>query len=211
MEDYQKQFSQEAQFMRDFNLNPYASPLRITVPNARERIMAGLRYYLGDKAQWLPEYDHIADWLTDNRGRGLLCIGTCGLGKTLICQNILPMLIHQYTQFIPGTYTANEMNASIDKALRQRCVVVDDIGTESAVTNNYGNQRYPFCELVDSVERRASLLIITTNLCTNRTIDPKTNQPIPSIEDRYGIRTLDRLRAITNVVVLRGKSMRNAL
>lgn len=193
--------------MRDYGFNPYSQRLRITIPNARERLMAGLRYYLGDRAKWLDCYDAVADWLTDNKGRGLLCVGTCGLGKTLLCQNILPVLIHQYTRVIPEAVTANEMNERIDRLVNERCVVVDDIGVESVETNTFGNKRYPFCELCDSVERRGSLLIVTTNLRTTHAIDAK-GQPIPSIEDRYGIRTLDRLRAITKVVVFSGESMR---
>lgn len=201
-------FRREAEYMRrEFEINPYSCRVHLAVPNARERLMAGLQYYLGSNARWLPGYDEIADWLTDNHGKGLLCIGTCGLGKTLICQNILPMIIHRHTGLVSTSCTANEMNKNIDGLLRQRIAVVDDLGTEAAETVTYGERRYPFNELADSVERRGSLLIVTTNLRTSHAVD-KSGQPIPSIEKRYGIRTLDRLRATTSVVVLEGKSMR---
>ena len=31
--------------------------------------------------QWLPEYDEIADWMSDTQGKGLLLMGSCGRGK----------------------------------------------------------------------------------------------------------------------------------
>lgn len=206
--DYTSEFQQQAEYMRDYGFNPYSQRLNIAVPNARERLMAGLHYFLGDKAKWLDCYDELADWLTDNKGRGLLCIGTCGLGKTLLCQNILPVLIHQYTKVVPEACTANEMNSKVDRLQDERCVIVDDLGVEAPETNTYGNRRFPFNELCDAAERHGSMLIITTNLRTTHKIDPQTHQAIPSIEDRYGIRTLDRLRAITKVVVFSGESMR---
>lgn len=205
---YIDEFKREAENIRDMGFNPYADALHLRVSNAKERMIGGLHYYLGERAVWLPEYDAIADWLTDNKGRGLLCVGPCGLGKTLICQNILPMIIHSTTRIIPRAATAPEMNRDIDRLLGLRCVIVDDLGTEPADTNTYGNRRYPFTELVDDVERRRSLLIVTTNLRTTHGTDPKTGAAIPSIEDRYGQRTLDRLRATTRVVVLSGKSLR---
>ena len=63
----------------------YPDRVRIQIPNAKELLQQGLQYFLGDSAQWLPCYDEIAAWMTDNQGRGLLCMGNCGLGKTLIC------------------------------------------------------------------------------------------------------------------------------
>lgn len=208
LRQYEEQFRREAEALRPMGFNPYPPKEYLRIPNAKERIMAGLRYYLGDKAAWLPGYDEIAAWLSDNKGRGLLLQGTPGLGKTLICQNILPMIIHQHTRIIPASCTAYEMNKGIDALLQAHCIIVDDIGVESADTKTYGNQRYPFCELVDAVERYNKLLIVTTNLCTTHVTDPATGVTVPSIEDRYGERTLDRLRATTSVVRLQGKSLR---
>lgn len=205
---YLDEFNNEAEYMRDFGLNPYAEKLNIAIPDAQKRLMAGLQYYMGNDAKWLPEYDEIADWLTDNKGRGLLCVGQPGLGKTLICCYILPMLLHKFAKVIPAVVTAVDMNKSIDKLLAKSIVIVDDIGTESPETITFGERRYPFAELVDSVERRSSILILTTNLWTRHYVDKETGRVVPSIEDRYGLRTLDRLRAITSVVELKGSSMR---
>ena len=43
--------------MRAEGFNPYPKCLRLQVPQAREILAAGLRYYLGDDAKWLPCYD----------------------------------------------------------------------------------------------------------------------------------------------------------
>ena len=160
--NYINAFEQTLEYMRRFGYDPYPERLHIAIPDAREQLMAGLQYYLGNEAQWLPCYDKVVEWLTDNKGRGLLCVGTCGLGKTLICQNILPMLIYRNTKKVPDTCTAIEMNGRIDALLNSKCVIVDDIGIEPVETNTYGNRRVPFNELCDQAERRGSLLIITT-------------------------------------------------
>jgi DNA replication protein DnaC len=102
--------------------------------------------------------------------------------------------------------TATEMNQRIDELLKycghNRVIVIDDLGTEAASV--YG--RRPFPELVDAAERTGTLLVITTNLRTNR--DPDVRRNYPSIEARYGVPTLDRLRSLTKVAIFTGVSMR---
>lgn len=190
-----------------------------------QRIKDGLRYYLGEKAQWNPDYDGVAQWFADNQRRGLICIGPCGVGKSLICRDILPQLYrtHFRDQLEVFAVSATDMNRRIDDLLKfcdkRHIIVIDDLGTEAVETVNYGNRRRPFCELVDKAEQTGTLLIITTNLLTSilrlkedcplgRKGDPNPSRQFPSIEERYGVRTLDRLRAITKVVVFRGESMR---
>lgn len=178
----------------------------IAIPDAEAKLRAGLQYYLGGGYTWLPAYDKIAEWLSDNKGRGLLCQGTCGLGKTLICQYILPVLINRYARKVPNCYTAIDMTQQFETILG-KCgapLFIDDIGTEPVEVNLFGNRRVPFNEICDTCERRGGLLVLTTNLRTTLA----TDTAIPSIEGRYGLRTLDRLRAITKVVVFEGESMR---
>lgn len=178
------------------------SRTHVHIPDARLQLEEGLRYNLGEGGYtWLPAYDKIADWLTDNKGRGLLCIGTCGLGKTLICQRILPAIFG----FQVASVTAREMNARIDSLLQERCVIIDDLGTEDVETRNFGNRRRPFFELCDAAERRGALLIITTNLSTTPVADKRYPT---SIQERYGVEVLDRLRSTMHAVLLEGKSMR---
>ena len=41
----------------------------IHIENAKALLVSGLRYYCGESAVWQPEYDGVAEWLTDNKGR----------------------------------------------------------------------------------------------------------------------------------------------
>ena len=177
----------------------------------RKELTAGLNYYLGEKYQWLPAYDGIVTWLSDNKSRGLIAVGTCGLGKSLICTQILPVLFRKHFDIEVKTVTALEMNNQIDDLLDYcapgHVIIIDDLGTESVETVFFGNRRKPFCELVDKAERTGTLLVITTNLRTTKDTDTRRNYP--SIETRYGMPTLDRLRATTKVVLFTGESLRS--
>lgn len=201
-------FRQGVTELRDgHGFNPYPERLHIQIPQAREQLAAGLRFFLGDRAQWLPAYDEVAAWLTDNHGRGLLCVGSNGLGKTLICQNIIPVLLQQNMRKIVKVCSALDMNQHLDELLRIHILSIDDVGTEPVETINYGVRRIAFSELVDQSEKQGTLLILSTNLRTTYGTD-KDGNIVPSIEDRYGLRTYDRLKAVTKTVVFKGKSFR---
>lgn len=180
-----------------------ADKVRISIPNAEQRLRAGLDYFV-DKyscgenkhAEWIEKnYRPIVEWMTDNKGKGLLITGSCGLGKTLIAKHILPLLIRDSCRRVINIFTAQELNTKIDEILKQHTIYIDDIGTES-VSKIYGNVRCTFSELCDAAEQRGKLLMITTNLTASE------------LEEKYGERTLDRLRAITKFVAFSGKSLR---
>jgi DNA replication protein DnaC len=200
-------FSQGVASLQNHGFNPYPQRLRIRIPQAKEQLAAGLRYYLGSKAEWLPCYEEVVTWLSDNKGRGLLCVGDNGLGKTLICQNIIPVILQQNMRRIVKTYSALDMNLKLDELLRCNLINIDDVGTEQLETISYGVRRIAFSELVDASEKQGTLLILSTNLRTNHGTDREGNT-IPSIEDRYGLRTYDRLKAVVKSVKFKGESMR---
>ena len=87
------------------------------------------------------------------------------------------------------------MNSKPDEILSYHIIYIDDIGTEN-ISNIYGNKRIPFMELCDAVEQKGKLLICSTNL----TLD--------ELAEKYGERTIDRLRATTKVVPFVGQSLR---
>lgn len=192
------------------------------IADPRQRLWGGIRYYMGEQAQWLTPYEQVVKWLSDNDGRGLICVGTCGLGKTVICEKVLPVLFRYHFKKEVLSVTATDMNNRIDELLAYcqpgSVIIIDDLGTEPAETVFFGNRRRPFCELVDRAERNGTLLVITTNLRTTarrlkkdcpsgRAGDLDPLSP-PSIESRYGVPTLDRLRATTHVAVFTGESLR---
>lgn len=191
MVDFEKAINR----MRDFGFNPNPDLVNIHIPNSKENITKGLSYFTGGGFTWLDEYDDIAAWCENNNGRGLLIMGNCGLGKTLICGKILPILINNYCQKVIYITNAQLLNKDIDFILKKHLIYIDDIGTEN-ISVKFGERRLPFAELVDEAEKKGKLLIITTNLTPEE------------IEEKYGTRTIDRLHAITKAVKLSGKSFR---
>lgn len=167
----------------------------ITTPDARSILARGIRYFLGPDALWLEEYDQIADWLGDNKGRGLLCAGDCGRGKSVICQKVLPVIFQHWHGLIMNTITATELNDRFDEFCRYKILSIDDVGTE-AIANRYGEKRHYVPEIVDESERKQKLLIISTNLNEEE------------LKAKYDNRTIDRLRALTRPVVFNGESLR---
>lgn len=168
--------------------------MNIAIPDSKSLLWRGLNYFTG-KAEWLPEYEEVANWLSGNDGRGLLCYGNCGRGKSLICWKIIPLLLNHYCRKIVACYDAQQMNADIDAVKAKHIIYIDDVGTEN-LSVKFGEKRLAFCEIVDEAEKRGKLLILTTNLSLNE------------ITLKYGERTMDRLVAITTRVKFKGESLR---
>lgn len=188
-------FQQIIERFKDMGFSPISDMVNISIPDSKNVLWAGIRYFTGEKAIWLPEYDGVANWLSDNKGRGLLCFGNCGRGKTLICSKILPLVLNHYCHKIVSCYDSQQMNAELDAVKQKHIICIDDIGTEN-LSIKYGEKRLAFAELADDAEKKGKLLIITTNLS------------IEELRDKYGERTLDRLRAITKTVHFNGVSLR---
>ena len=142
---------------------------------------------------WKEGYDQVCEWLEDNKGKGLLILGDCSLGKTFIARYVLPVIMLKYTNIVLKNYDLQRDD--IDDILQRKICCLDDVGTED-VRNEYGTKRVAFSEIVDNAEKNSNLLIITTNL---------TGEEIKS---RYGIRVYERLIAITKRVIIKGKSER---
>lgn len=176
---------------------------------AYEMLASGLKKRckeIGQEAQWLPEYEKVVDWLKDNHNKGLMLYGDIGLGKSLICRDIIPCMVnakyHQANYKNPCVvcdcfdlnHTPTEELGIDDYTVK--FVVIDDVGRETDL-NHYGTKRTIFNEVVDYAESHGIVLIITTNL------------NLEQLKEKYGARTVDRLRALVTPVLLTGKSMRN--
>jgi len=176
--------------------------VKISLPNANEVLKRGLRFFLGGNYEWLPEYDEIAKWLTDNKGRGLLFYGSNGRGKTVVCQKVIPAIFTYYLKVDYNQYDAIDLGdtfrneiGNIELMWNEKPLLIDDIGTESVI-NDYGEKHDLVSELIDRAEKTKRLLILTTNLTPSE------------IGERYGLRTLDRLRSIVKSVKSIGDSLR---
>ena len=188
-------FEREIARMRELGVEMKPNTISIKIPNAKEMLQMGLNKFCGEQARWLKEYDEIAEWLSDNKGRGLLCHGSCGLGKSLICGKIVPILINHYYGLNVCLCDGQSMNEMVDTIKQQKLIYIDDIGTEHQSVK-FGERRETFPEIVDEAEKKGKFLIVTTNLS------------MTELKAKYGERTLDRLRAITKRVKLEGKSLR---
>ena len=186
--------------MRDTGYPQEMDRVQISIPNAEKRLRGGLQYVVSMKsgcdAEWNEHnYRPIVDWMTNNRGKGLLMFGGCGLGKSVIGMYILPLLIKDVHHKVVNIFNAQELNQRIDEILKLHIIYIDDIGTEDNL-NSYGNKRMPFAELCDAAEKKGKLLILTTNLS------------IEELMARYGDRVVDRLIATTKAVPFIGDSLR---
>lgn len=186
--------------MRDTGYPQEIDRVQISIPNAEKRLRGGLQYVVnmksGCNAEWNEHnYRPIVDWMTDNKGKGLLMFGGCGLGKSVIGMYILPLLIKDVHKKVVNIFSAQELNKKIDEILKLHIIYIDDIGTEDNL-NSYGNKRMPFAELCDDAEKKGKLLILTTNLS------------IDELTERYGDRVVDRLIATTKAVPFTGDSLR---
>ena len=188
-------FKSALSVLADVGFNPVPNAVFISVPDAKAALWKGIQFFTGNAASWQDEYNDVANWLTDNKGRGLLCFGNCGRGKTLLCGRIIPVLLNHYCHKIVSCYDAQQLNANLDAVKQKHIIYVDDIGTEF-LSVKYGEKRLSFAELVDEAEKKGKLLIISTNLS------------LSELQQKYGERTVDRLRAITTPVVFKGDSLR---
>jgi DNA replication protein DnaC len=165
------------------------------IDNPRNVLKGALSYFVGPDAQWLPEYEQVADWLRDNQGRGLFLFGANGRGKTVLAKTVIPAILLKYYRRVVAAYDAQQMNAQLEEILKRRVISLDDIGTED-VKVDFGERRWAFPEIIDRAEKKGNLVIITSNLGAE------------AIEAKYGVRTIDRIKATCRRVVFDGESMR---
>ncbi len=175
-----------------------APRIQVNIPQARNVLrntMAGFLNMEGRLMQWLPEYDEVAAWLENNKGRGLFLFGDCGRGKSLLCRYVLPAILLSHCQKVVSIYNMQEVNTNIDEVLSKRIISIDDVGTES-VSVQFGRRRIAFAEIMDAAEKDNKLLIISSNLNADE------------ILKYYDTRILDRLKSTTLRIPFEGQSLR---
>lgn len=193
-----KSFSEIVEKMQTHGMKVPKQPYHFQIPNAKAWLQEGLTHFLGFQKKrmiWLKEYDEIAEWLTDNKGKGLFLYGSVGQGKTLISRYVIPAILLGVCERCVRSYDTAEMNEKIEEIKRSRLVSLDDIGTDSTL-NDFGTKRELFAEVIDNAEKTSQLLIITTNLNKEQLIE------------RYGSRVFDRIIATTKRVLFTGESLR---
>ena len=191
-------FSSILEEMRICGMKCPRNKIIFSVPDAKIVLKNAFDYFLsmqGTSTVWMNEYDKVAEWLTNNDGRGILLFGDCGRGKSLLGRYVLPAILLKYCRKVVAGYSANEMNEKLDEVLSKHIISLDDIGTEEMIVD-YGNKRYAFPEIIDAAEKESKIVIVSTNL------------EAKGLETKYGTRVLDRIMSTMYRVKFEGKSLR---
>lgn len=192
------EFEEIFERMKTHGLKVPINKVSIRVPNAKKVLENALTYFLsleGKEMKWLPQYDLIAEWLEDNKGRGLLLYGSCGLGKTFLTRYVITAIVLKYCGKVVTSFDMTEANKEPDKVLVKHIISLDDIGTED-ISIKFGERRSIVPEILDATEKYGKLLLLTSNLGGEDLIK------------KYGNRTFDRILAVTRRIEFNGKSFR---
>ena len=158
----------------------------------------------------LDEYYQIFSWMQNTEGKGLLLMGSCGRGKSVIASGIIPVLfrmrgmilhpvhaqdMHKPTPQQPYLGYGQRPETWLDYLQRTKFPIIDELGSEMAF-NDYGEKCEGFNLVINAAERYNRPMFITTNLTEDQ------------ILSRYGERTLDRLVHLCLTVKFSGQSLR---
>lgn len=160
--------------------------LRMDYKLAASALGVAFRIYFekrGETFQKHPSYKHVANWLSNNGGRGLFMFGSCSQGKTILAKYIIPNLLSVYFHKVVCYYRMTDANRKPDDVMSHHIIALDDIGMEEQL-REYGNKRNVFDEIIDAAEQKGKLVIITTNLS------------LKEMSERYGDRVVERIMAI---------------
>lgn len=171
----------------------------VSIEQSAIGLVKGLEAFIGkERYQWIEAYDHVADWLSDNRNKGLLMVGGNGTGKTTM-EKILCVILGKYFTVLTGTdvrlsmVSAYDIKSAWDNYFTYQ--IIDDIGKEEN-SKVYGENHDYFAQIVDRAEQRKQLLICSTNLSKDE------------LKAKYDGRTLDRMGNVFRTVFFKGESMR---
>jgi hypothetical protein len=151
-------------------------------------------FYLAGDPRFTSELGH------DPR-KGLLVIGTAGLGKTSTFRHLSdnprrPVKIYSMIEIAEAVRETGECNIY---TAGDRVVLIDDVGTEPETVNHYGTKINWFKDFIESyyhTNRSFHNLVVTTNLGG------------AEIEARYGYRVRSRMREMFNTVQVTGTDKR---
>lgn len=172
---------------------------RFRIPDARTELKNALVTVLsamGERLVWLPEYDKVAAWLSDNNGKGLLLFGNCGRGKSLITRYAIPMLLRKFANRIVTVVDCGAQDVCIDEVLKRKFIALDDIGVEVDRVE-FGTRRNVVVEIVNKVQDNPDRMVIASS-----------NLSGEGIKERYGDRIYDRIKYLSYRVAFNGNSLR---
>lgn len=162
-----------------------------------------------DTYHHLPEYDEVIDWMTNTDDKGLMLMGDCGRGKSVILNYVLPVLFRIKNRVLlpvhaqdmgkimppPSNAQAAVSRTYLDHLLSSGFPIIDELGVEPMM-NDYGEKSEGFNQVLNAAERYHRPVFISTNLSPEQ------------IYERYGDRTMDRLTHLCRTIHFKGDSLR---
>ncbi|MCR5697729.1 MAG: hypothetical protein K6G73_12220 [Marinilabiliaceae bacterium] len=139
------------------------------------------------------QFADISEWLHHNDGRGLFLYGKCGQGKTLLAKYVIPTcleIIHTKMSHYYDIVELQENHDALKMALWYGITIVDDVGVEAA--SSFKDQA--FARLIDNAEKNGKIVIATSNFGEDE------------LRNRYGERTLDRIKGNMKRVLFDGEN-----
>lgn len=143
----------------------------------------------------LPEYELVAKWMSDTKGKGLFLTGDVGLGKTSIINHALPALFMANFNKIVNCYHADDVHKKLTDISKKKFIAIDDMGTET-IANDFGTKYESVAKIIEKAESEHKVLFISSNLNSTDFIE------------RYGVRTFDRIMRLCKVIKFTGQSLR---
>lgn len=173
------------------------------IENARDKINYYFQAFLAQENKVFrdhKEYDEVAEWLEDTKGKGLFLYGSCGTGKSMLARRVLPSIIYMETKGKNRFQIFDAFQMGIkeeyDKMLYYHYIVLDDIGNEGVLNQYNPNKKY-LLPILDAVEKKGKIIIMTSNLCCAEDIIEKYDEP-----------TYDRIKGVTKPILFDFESMR---
>lgn len=163
------------------------------------------------KFEWLPFYDEIVDWLSDDKGDGLILYSkdgerNNGIGKSLFATKIYPILLENYLSpakkffIVSCTDLDKEKIDEIRKIEGRIIIIIDEMGRESKIINDFGTKIRPMETIMEIVERNGWKPIIVTNL-----------SKLNAIEHYDSFHLFERIKSKCRPIECSGKSKRIVL
>ena len=75
-----------------------------------------------DKTQFLPEYEKVIEWLTDNKSKGLIMGGANGRGKSLIGEYVIPSILRHVIGKVVNCYQSIDINENLEFIMTKKYV-----------------------------------------------------------------------------------------
>lgn len=152
--------------------------------------------------------------------KGLAFFGPKGVGKTMLLATFAANPVRPYrlisAELVEKVYRAGENGVRQQEQFGGKGgqhLCIDDVCTEEAIVKDYGNPDAPMAKVILGRFRRYQDGLLprwATHLSSNNPLHRTPDLPknMPSWEERYGDRAVDRLYELCNIIPFTGESRR---